>query len=125
MQRLSDDEDAEEIFGESPFKEFLLLSHCKNDARPQAYIYQHGSGLDWNSPIIAKNQTLFDSLVVCDATIELSTAVLDLTKKDFTAYARWFSELVTDVAVQLKGKMRSSVLQLDDCKELLTKAKQK
>lgn len=56
MQRLSDDEDAEEIFGVSPFKEFLLLSHCKNDARPEAFIYnQGGSGLDWKSPISVKN----------------------------------------------------------------------
>ena len=46
MQRLSDDED-EVGDGQSPFKDFLVVSHCKNDARPEAFIYTGGSGVNW------------------------------------------------------------------------------
>ena len=56
LQRLSEDEELEELAGSSPFKEFLLLTNCHNDARPEAFIYSSSSGgIDWKAPIAVKH----------------------------------------------------------------------
>ncbi len=53
--------------------------------------------MKWQTGINLKNQAVFDTLVVCDAMIDLSIATIDLTRKSIIAHARWLSELVTDL----------------------------
>ena len=60
-------------------------------------------------------QTIYDTAVVCDAMVDLSSAVVDLTKRDITAQARWFNELITELVDQTMSTMRqSSVLKIGD-----------
>ena len=40
---------------------------------------------------------MYDTTVVCDAMVDLSSATVDLTRKSVIAEARWFNELVTDL----------------------------
>ena len=93
--------------------------------RLKAFIYSGGSGVKWQTSINLKNQAVFDTLTVCDATIDLSIATIDLTRKSITAQARWLTELVTELTDQIKEKMKRSVLKVNGSKELLTKDKQK
>jgi len=53
--------------------------------------------------------------------VDLSTSAIDLTRKDIRAEARWFSELVKELAELTKAKMRGGVLKVGDSRTLLTK----
>ena len=49
---------------------------------------------------------VYDTVVVCDAMVDLSSAVVDLTKREITAQARRFNELITELVEQTMNTMR-------------------
>ena len=61
-------------------------------------------------------------MVLCDATVDLSTYELDLTQKD-NEEARTFSELVIQLGEQIKGQMKQGIVKLGDSRTLLTASK--
>lgn len=110
----SDDED-EHADGEVKiFNDFLVVCQTKGETRPEVFRYKKGTGVNWQDKLTVKGQsTVYDSIAVCDATVDLSCAVIDLTRKSITAQARWFNELVTDLAEQTKASIRTSVVKVN------------
>ena len=66
------------------FKDFLVLSMSKDSQKPEVFGFRGGS-VDMRDKLTFSNRPLHDSLVLCNATLDLSSAKIDLTKTDIAA----------------------------------------
>ena len=118
-----DEDETEDSLSNLLFKDFLVVSQKKSQPRPEVYKFSKGS-VQWKDAISFKSQPFFDSLVLCNATVDLSSVLIDLTKTDITAQPKLFDELVRQLVDQLKDQMKKSIIKIDEYDGLLTKSKQ-
>mmetsp|Transcript_46710 Transcript_46710/g.61797 ORF Transcript_46710/g.61797 Transcript_46710/m.61797 type:complete len:91 (+) Transcript_46710:200-472(+) len=78
------------------------------------------SAVNWQEKLTVKTQTIFDTLVLCDAVVDMSTCVLDLTRKQVGAPPQMFSELIESLVEKVKEQMRLAIVRISETKALLT-----
>ena len=90
--------------------------------KPEVFKLNNGA-INWLEKLTVKTQPIFDTMVLCDATVDLSTCSLDLTRKGIVEEPRLFGDLIMTIAESIKGQMRQGILKLGDSNTLLTASK--
>lgn len=91
--RFLENDDEQQTGGSINFQDFLIVSQYKGSERPDVFKAVNGS-INWQEKLSLKNQTILDTVVICDVLVDLSTVVIDLTRNQIAAQPKTFSELI-------------------------------